>query len=80
MNKDEILKKIKEVITNSHYVEEDSIEEEDRLREDIGMDSLDKVAFFMDLESKFDIKIPEEDYENIFTIKETITYLETKLQ
>ena len=47
MDKEEILKKVKTIISTNLYVEETEIEEEDRFREDIGADSLDKVSIFI---------------------------------
>lgn len=79
MNREEILEKIIKVISNNLYIEEGQIQEEDRIREDIGADSLDKVSLFMDFEAEFNISIPDEDVEEILTIKEIIDYLETKI-
>jgi len=79
MDREVILKKVIEVIVSCFYVEEDSIQEEDRLREDVGMDSLDKINFFMDIDIKFSITTPDEEVEKILTIKELIDYLTVKI-
>lgn len=77
MDRKEILEKVKEVVTDTLLTED--TQEEDRLTEDLGLDSLDRVIFFMDLEKEFDIIIPEQEEESIETIKELVDYLDTKL-
>lgn len=79
MEKDEILKKVKTIISTNLYVEETEIEEEDRFREDIGADSLDKVSIFIDFETEFSIEIPDEDLEKVLTIKEAVDYLANRI-
>jgi acyl carrier protein len=77
MSREEILQKIEEVTVATYFKED--IQEDDNLGDTWGLDSLDKVEFFMELETKFNISIPEEDSEYLLTIKEVIDYLETKL-
>ena len=79
MDKEEILKKVKTIISTNLYVEETEIEEEDRFREDIGADSLDKVSIFIDFETEFSIEIPDEDLEKVLTIKEAVDYLANRI-
>ena len=79
MNRNEILEKVKEVICNLTGEEIESVEEDSRITEDLGMDSLDKVEFIMDLETEFDINIPDEDAEEVLIVKEVVDYLTTKL-
>lgn len=43
---------------------------------DLGADSLDTVELIMDFEREFDIEIPEEDAQNIKTVKDAIDYIE----
>lgn len=44
--------------------------------EDLGADSLDIVELVMAFEDEFDIKIPDEDAENIATVKNAVDYIE----
>jgi acyl carrier protein len=46
--------------------------------EDLGADSLDVVELVMGLEEEFDIEIPDEDAEKIATVKDAVSYIETK--
>ena len=45
--------------------------------DDLGADSLDTVELVMVLEQEFDIDIPEEDAEELFTVSDVIKYVET---
>ncbi len=79
MEREEILARIKVLLNNKYYVEEKDIKESDRFSDDIGMDSLDKVDSFMDVESEFNVSIPDEDVEEISTVGELIDYLLNKM-
>jgi len=72
-------KKIIEVIRERLMVSEKTeINEDTRLIEDLGADSLDLVDLVMALEEEFDIEIPDEDAEKIFTVREVIDYVQEK--
>ncbi len=46
--------------------------------DDLGADSLDLVEFVMQLEERFDIKIPDDDAEKIQTIADAISYIQER--
>ena len=46
--------------------------------DDLGADSLDIVELVMAFEEAFDLDIPDEDAEKIATVKDAITYIESK--
>lgn len=46
--------------------------------DDLKADSLDLVELVMAFEDKFDITVPDEDYEKIATVGDAITYIEGK--
>lgn len=43
---------------------------------DLGLDSLDTVDLVMQLEQEFGIRIPDEDYPQLLTLKGVIYYLQ----
>lgn len=47
--------------------------------EDLGADSLDVVELTMAFEDAFDIEIPDEDAENIKTVRDAIVYLSERV-
>ncbi len=53
---------------------------EANLLDDLGADSLDVVELTMALEEEFTIQVPDEDLENIRTVKDTIDYVQTRAE
>ncbi len=76
MDKSEMKGKIIEIIANQLGVEKDIITPEANVVDDLGADSLDVVELVMALEEAFDLEIPDEDAENIRTVKDIYDYLE----
>ena len=77
----EQLKKIIVVILRDHewVKKRQLVKDADDYYLDLGMDSIDEVEFFMDLEKEFSISIPEEDVEKLNTVGKTLDYLLPKL-
>ena len=50
----------------------------DRLREDVGMDSLDEVELILSLEEGFGIEIPDEDAARYRTVQDIVDYIEKR--
>ena len=79
MKKEEVLARLKEIITDRLDVEEDQIVPEATFVEDLGADSLDIVELIMGIEEELDIEIPDEDAEKLTTVGEAINYAASKL-
>lgn len=47
---------------------------------DLGLDSLDTVDLIMQLEQEFGIRIPDEDYSKLTTLKGIVDYLQYEQQ
>jgi len=52
---------------------------EDSLRDDLGLDSLQTIELVYQVESAFDIQIPDEDFGRLRTIGDVVTYLSERL-
>ena len=74
MKKEEVLSRLKEIITERLDVEEDQIVPEATFVEDLGADSLDIVELIMGIEEEFDIEIPDEDAEKLPSVGEALSY------
>ena len=74
MKKEEVLSRLKEIITERLDVEEDQIVPEATFVEDLGADSLDIVELIMGIEEEFDIEIPDEDAEKLTSVGEALNY------
>ena len=73
-----LLEDIKEVVVEQLSVDADKVTEDAKFVEDLGADSLDVVELVMALEEKFDIEIPVDEAEKIQTVKDVVTYIESK--
>lgn len=68
---------MKEIIAEQLSVEADSITEASSFKDDLGADSLDLFELVMALEEEYDIEIPTEDLEQIATVGDVISYIES---
>lgn len=71
----DIFAKLKELIVEQLGVEEKDVKPEALLKEDLKADSLDLVELVLAIEEKFNVKISDEDAENILTVQDIIDYL-----
>ena len=78
MTKEEIVAKVKSVVADKLNVGEDQVTEGAKFVEDLGADSLDQVELIMALEDDFDLKIPEEEAEQLTTVGSAVDYIESK--
>ncbi|HIX98921.1 acyl carrier protein [Faecalicatena contorta] len=72
-----MLEKIKEMVADSLGVDAETITEETSFKEDLGADSLDLFELVMALEEEYDVEIPTEDLEQIATVGDVISYIES---
>ena len=52
---------------------------DDSLRDDLGLDSLQTIELVYQVESAFDIQIPDEDFSRLRTIGDVTTYLRERI-
>lgn len=71
-----MLEEIKELVAESLGASIEELTEETSFTEDLNADSLDLFEMVMELEDKYDVKIPSEDLENIKTIGDVKQYIE----
>jgi acyl carrier protein len=55
------------------------IRPQDRLREDLGLDSLAMIELLFKIEEHFDLEIPNEDLSRVTTVADVTAYVEEKL-
>ena len=73
-----MLEKVKEIVAESLNVEESTLSETTSFKEDLGADSLDLFEMVMALEEEFEVEIPTEDLEDIKTIGDVESYLQSR--
>lgn len=79
MNRTEIEEKVKDFLIEDIEVDEEKIVPEARLREDLGIDSLDFVDIVVVVERKFGFKIKQEEMVGVTTLAQFCDYIEKKL-
>ena len=79
MNREEIEAKVKEFMIEDLELDEEKIKPEARLKEDIGIDSLDFVDIVVIVEKKFGFKIKTEDMAKVKTFNDFCDYIEKKI-
>lgn len=70
--------RVKEIIVEQLSVESEKVVPEASFINDLGADSLDTVELVMAFEEKFGLEIPDEDAENITTVKDAVEYITAK--
>ncbi len=75
MSQETVEARVKALIADQLGVGEDEILPEKSFIEDLGADSLDIVELVMTIEEVFEIDIPDDDAENIRTVKDAMDYI-----
>jgi len=73
------MERLRKLIAEQLSVDEEEVVPEASFIEDLNADSLDLVELIMTLEEEFNIKISDEDAENIRTVQDAIEYLQEHL-
>ena len=68
--------RVKKIVVEQLGANEDQVTTEASFVDDLGADSLDTVELVMALEEEFDMEIPDEQAENIGTVKDAVGYIE----
>ncbi|SHF35252.1 acyl carrier protein [Caloramator proteoclasticus DSM 10124] len=73
-----MFEKIRNIIADQLNLDENEIAE-DTTFVDLGVDSLDLFQILISLEDEFGIEIPNEDAENIKTVKDVVEYIKERI-
>lgn len=66
------------LIADATKIEKAKIKADTSFVDDLNLDSLDIVELMMKMEDEFGVEIPEDEAENLKSVKDVITYLESK--
>ncbi len=80
MTREEIENKVRAFLIDELEIEEEKIFPEARLKDDIGIDSLDFVDIVVIVEKTFGFKIKPEEMQGVDTYAKFCDYIESKLK
>ena len=72
-----IEERVRKIVCEQLGVTDEEVKSEASFVEDLGADSLDTVELVMAFEEEFEIEIPDEEAENIATVKNAVDYIAT---
>jgi len=80
MTNEEIIIAIKDIIATIAPDEDvSSLDHNERLRDQIELDSMDFLDIVMELRKRYGVQIPEEEYTELATLQGCVDYLAPKL-
>ncbi len=79
MDRTEVGERLRATLVSELGLDESKLTDEASFEEDLEVDSLGVVELLMALEDEFDVKIPDEEAENIQTVGQAIDMVHGKL-
>jgi len=78
--RDEIEKKVIEVMAKMLHRDQGDIRLESTLLDDLEMDSFTALEMLFELEDQYGLEIPDEEVENFKTVKDIVDYVVARLE
>lgn len=75
-----IQNKITQILVDKLGIAETEVTTDANFVKDLGIDSLDYAELVMEFEQTFDIRIPDEDAEQLQTINQAVNYIDKKMK
>ncbi|MCD7100540.1 acyl carrier protein [Pseudoclavibacter sp. 13-3] len=72
---DEVLKGLAELINEETGVPAENVEMGKSFTDDLDIDSISLTTIVVNAEDKFDVKIPDEEIENLKTVGDAVTFI-----
>ncbi len=76
---EEIQAKVTRILVDKLGIAPTEVTPEASLTKDLGIDSLDYAELVMEFEQEFNIRIPDNDAEQLQTVQETVEYISKKV-
>lgn len=75
LDRAKVLEQMQGILVEQLGVDAGEVKEEASFQEDLNADSLDLVELIMEMEDRFDLKIPDEQAEKIATVGDAVSYI-----
>ena len=75
-----VIDKVIAILCEQFELDENDITEDTSLVDDLGADSMDSLDITMALEEEFDIEIPDEEAEELRTVRDIVNYIENNIR
>ncbi len=79
MTRSEIEEKVRAFLIDDLEIDEDKISDDAKLKDDMGIDSLDFVDIVVIVEKNFGFKINPEEMKDVTTLRQFCDYIESKV-
>jgi acyl carrier protein len=79
MSKTAIAQRLRDALAKELKRDAATIEPGHKLREDLGLNSLDAIELMFKVEEEFDLAIPDADLQKLVTVGDLVTYIEGRL-
>jgi acyl carrier protein len=80
MEKEEVKSKVNEFLIREMEIDEDTITENARLRQELGLDSLDFIDIVVIVEKTFGFKIKPEEMAGILTVGQFYDFISSRVK
>jgi acyl carrier protein len=79
MERDEVMKLVRDHLSTELEVEPERIQPETRFREDLDADSLDLYELVMELEDRYGMRVSEEEAARIETVGDAVDFVTNRV-
>lgn len=76
LSKDEILAGLAEIVNEETGVSPDEVQLDKSFADDLDIDSLSMMSICTFAEEKFDVRIPDEELQNLVTVNDAVSFIE----
>ena len=73
-----MFEKVREIMVDNLGLDPSEISLDSNLQDDLDIDSLDAVELALEIEKALGIKIPDEDLDEMKTVKDIVSYFESR--
>lgn len=70
------LEKLQKLINRELSIDIEKITTDAHLFDDLNFDSLDAIEMVLSIEREFDVEVPDEDVDSLFTVKQVVDFID----